>query len=228
MKHKKSMRRAQAQTTKIKIYNVATRLISKKGYSNVTIQEICSLAGVSVGSFYHHFKAKEGILMERYDETDRYFDKVFAAYPEDANAVDLIIDFIGHQMYLAKSVQIDLVTPTYFNPRLANNAFFRTPERSIPKHLRKIVENGQAKGQIRADISAKEISAYILRFSRGMIYDWCIKNGDYDIQKAGREAVGFLVKHCFAVPGITLKRVAPSGLRLTGAKPAGRAREKAG
>lgn len=222
------MRRAQAQTTKVKIYNVATKLISKKGYNSVTIQEICSLAKVSVGSFYHHFKAKEGILMERYDETDRYFDKVFAAYPEDANAVDLIIDFIGHQMYLAKSVQIDLVTPTYFNPRLANNAFFRTPERSIPKHLRKIVENGQAKGQIRADISAKEISAYILRFSRGMIYDWCIKNGDYDIQKTGREAVGFLVNHCFAVSKEPLKRIGPSGSGFTGAKPAGRARKKAG
>jgi AcrR family transcriptional regulator len=222
------MRRAQAETTKAKIYRVATKMISKKGYNNVTIQEICSLAGVSVGSFYHHFKAKEGILMERYDETDRYFDEVFAAYPEDANAVDLIIDFIGHQMYLAKSVQIDLVTPTYFNPHLANNAFFRTPERSIPKHLRKIVENGQAKGQIRPDISAKEISTYILRFSRGMIYDWCIKDGDYDIRKAGREAVGFLVNHCFAVSKEPLKRIGPSGSSFTGAKPAGRARKKAG
>lgn len=202
MKEKKSTRRAQADNTKSKLYDVAIEMITRKGYDNVTIQDICGKAEVSVGTFYHYFGAKEGIIIEIYKQVDQYFDEVFANYPKDANAIDQIIDFIGCQMSQAKTRGIDLVTQVYRSQIQAGNAFFISPDRSIPRILRQIVEDGQAKNQIRTDISAGEISSFILRFSRGIIYDWCLHHGDYDIQKTGRSAVAFMVKNCFAMDRI--------------------------
>jgi len=45
--------------TNEKLLNAALRLMLAKGYPATTVDEICSEAGVSKGSFYHFFKTKE-------------------------------------------------------------------------------------------------------------------------------------------------------------------------
>ena len=44
----------------------ALRLFSEKGFFNISVQDIVSAAGVSVGFFYHNFTAKEGIARALY------------------------------------------------------------------------------------------------------------------------------------------------------------------
>ena len=59
-------RQRQAIATKHKIFSCAVSLFAEKSYENVTVQDICDKAEVSVGAFYHHFKSKENILDEGY------------------------------------------------------------------------------------------------------------------------------------------------------------------
>ncbi|WP_259596222.1 TetR/AcrR family transcriptional regulator [Clostridium botulinum] len=66
-------RQIQAINTKNKIYNIATNLMQKEGYDNITIQNICEKAEVSVGSFYHYFESKNDILIELYKKADHFF-----------------------------------------------------------------------------------------------------------------------------------------------------------
>ena len=49
------------KNAKDKIVQSAIRLMLDKGYAGTTVDEICENAGVSKGSFYHFFKAKEDI-----------------------------------------------------------------------------------------------------------------------------------------------------------------------
>lgn len=49
------------KNAKEKIVQSALRLMLEKGYTGTTVDEICENAGVSKGSFYHFFKAKEDI-----------------------------------------------------------------------------------------------------------------------------------------------------------------------
>jgi TetR/AcrR family transcriptional repressor of nem operon len=49
------------KNAKEKIVQSAIRLMLDKGYAGTTVDEICENAGVSKGSFYHFFKAKEDI-----------------------------------------------------------------------------------------------------------------------------------------------------------------------
>ena len=48
-------RRLQALQTRQKIFDTALALLVKKGYDRVTVDDICASAGVSKGTFYHHY-----------------------------------------------------------------------------------------------------------------------------------------------------------------------------
>lgn len=48
--------------TKRKIFQIAMKLFSEKGYDNTSIEEITAVAGVAKGSLYYHFSKKEDIF----------------------------------------------------------------------------------------------------------------------------------------------------------------------
>ena len=64
MSEKASISRQQQKSmeTREKIFQAAKRILQKKGYEELSIKNICEEAGVSNGSFYHHFKTKDDLL----------------------------------------------------------------------------------------------------------------------------------------------------------------------
>ena len=64
MNEEKELSRQQQKSreTKEKIFQAAKRILQKKGYEELSIKNICEEAGVSNGSFYHHFKTKDDLL----------------------------------------------------------------------------------------------------------------------------------------------------------------------
>ena len=57
-----SRQQQKSRETKEKIFQAAKRILGKKGYEELSIKNICEEAGVSNGSFYHHFKTKDDLL----------------------------------------------------------------------------------------------------------------------------------------------------------------------
>ena len=51
-----------SQETKERIFEATKAILQKSGYENLSIKNICEEAGVSNGSFYHHFKTKDDLL----------------------------------------------------------------------------------------------------------------------------------------------------------------------
>ena len=56
-----SRQQLKSQETKAKIFRAAKNILQKKGYEQLSIKNICEEAGVSNGSFYHHFKTKDDL-----------------------------------------------------------------------------------------------------------------------------------------------------------------------
>lgn len=79
-------RKEQARLTKKRIFDTTMRLIRKKGYSKITIREICQNAQISVGTFYLYFSSKDDILLEIYHKTDQKIS--FSAIPSSAGCTD--------------------------------------------------------------------------------------------------------------------------------------------
>ena len=57
-----SKQQLKSKETKGKIFRAAKNILQQKGYEALSIKNICEEAGVSNGSFYHHFKTKDDLL----------------------------------------------------------------------------------------------------------------------------------------------------------------------
>lgn len=69
--------------TKNRIFSAAKSILQRKGYDALSIKNICEEAGVSNGSFYHHFKTKDDLL-SYYIEEQPTIDPDCLELPENA------------------------------------------------------------------------------------------------------------------------------------------------
>ena len=79
-----SDRQKQANRSKQKIAKAALSLFQKKGYHNVTIEDICKKADVSVGGFYHHFSSKGAVFEIVMSEITGKVSSYVRAHPSGA------------------------------------------------------------------------------------------------------------------------------------------------
>ncbi len=185
---KTGKRKIQAEETKARIYAAAQELIKQHGYEGTSVQMICRRARISKGAFYHHFSGKADLIVEGYSICDRYFEDHVAGKLKAVKAEDKIAEFLRCQLEYAEETGIDLIKQLYKSQIDNGTAFFISKDRSLPAILRDIVREGQINGELADEPSADYISRFLLRFSRGIIYDWCLHDGSYDLLEEGVEA----------------------------------------
>ncbi|APC39423.1 TetR/AcrR family transcriptional regulator [Clostridium estertheticum] len=176
-------RQLQALNTKNKIYKSAIDLMDKKGYKNIKIQDICKKAGVSVGSFYNCFKSKNEILIEIYKRADEYFITEVANNIYCDNATNEIIKYFDYYAKYNVQVGIDTMKLLYNS----NNKLFITKGRDMQNLLNIIIERGQEKNEISNEMSKESITEYLFIAARGVVYNWCLYDGKFDLMEAMNE-----------------------------------------
>lgn len=195
-KEKLTKRQIQAINTKNKIYNVAIKLMIEEGYDNITVSKICEKAKVSIGSFYHYFKAKEDVIIEAYKIEDAYFQNYIKNDLKSTNAIDQIIEYTMHTIeYVVNNTGLELMAILYKSQIKNGEKFFSSNNRLIScLIIDSIIKPGQERNEIRNDMTAEEITNFLLMFNRGYIYEWCVRNGEYDIEQVAHKAVKHIVK----------------------------------
>ncbi len=179
---KLTSRQIQAAQTKEKIYKTAFALMGKKGFNNISIEDISQKAGVSVGSFYYYYKSKNDILYEVYTRADDYFRIMITKLKTD-NSLDRIVEYFQiYARYLMQS-NIEFTKHLYST----ENKFFLNKNRFMLTALQEIIKEGQEKGEITLDIQPKEIADYLFLVARGVIFDWCLQEGEYNVEDKIKE-----------------------------------------
>jgi TetR/AcrR family transcriptional repressor of nem operon len=59
----------------------ALQVIRAKGYSATRIEDVCEAAGLTKGSFFHHFESKEDLALAAADHFAAMAERAFAAAP---------------------------------------------------------------------------------------------------------------------------------------------------
>ena len=67
--------------SKTKLLDAAQNVFRAKGYAATTVDDICHAAGVTKGSFFHHFKGKEELTVDAAAHWSTWTEALFAAAP---------------------------------------------------------------------------------------------------------------------------------------------------
>ncbi|MGH7707577.1 MAG: TetR/AcrR family transcriptional regulator [Vulcanimicrobiaceae bacterium] len=81
---------------KTKLLDAALRVIRTKGYAGSTVDDICHAAGVSKGSFFHHFASKEDLALAAAAHFSASADTLFAAasYRSAGDARERLLGYV--------------------------------------------------------------------------------------------------------------------------------------
>lgn len=184
-------RQKQAAATKQKIFYCAVELFAQKSYENVTVQDICGKAEVSVGAFYHHFGSKEHIINEGY----RLFDQQSEAKWKEGHPAEPLeqIQFLIGEQALSMEQLGPMASLQYFKNQLScAEKYILDPERFFNKTIQQAIEAAVSKGLLEG--KPEEIAEDILGLSRGMIYDWCLHEGAYSLWEREQKVLGMVFK----------------------------------
>jgi TetR/AcrR family transcriptional regulator, fatty acid metabolism regulator protein len=184
-------RKLQADKTRQKIYDTAIALMEKKGYAATTIVEIMGIVGVSVGTFYHYFKSKEDIFFELFKKADEYFEVTVRRSLDEPGlaALGRIVQYFKYYARYNGKRGLENISQLY-NTR---NKLFTVKGRYMQELLKRVIKEGQEFGEIAASSSPAEITEFLFIAARGLVYDWCLHQGKYDLEKRMEAFMGRLI-----------------------------------
>jgi TetR/AcrR family fatty acid metabolism transcriptional regulator len=182
-------RQEKALQTKTRIYNAAIDLMERKGFENITIADISKKAGVSVGAFYHYFDSKNDILAEIFDQADDYFSALMASGLQAKCAPEQIIEYFDHYAKFNKESGVD-TTQQLFNPRIK---FFIKEGRPMHTLMEDLIRAGQERNELRADADPEELARLLFVLARGVVFEWSLYDGSYDLEATMRKYMVRLV-----------------------------------
>ena len=91
--------------SKAKLLTAAIDVVRAKGYNATRVEDVCAAAGVTKGSFFHHFKGKDELGLAAADAWRDYANELFAAaaFHQLADPLDQILGYLD----LRKSMLVD-------------------------------------------------------------------------------------------------------------------------
>ena len=86
----------QTHPSRLKLLNAALHSIRSKGYAATTVDDICREAGVTKGSFFHHFKTKDDLALAAIEYWETMTGGLFASAPyhQAADPVDRLLGYV--------------------------------------------------------------------------------------------------------------------------------------
>ncbi|MCA9726149.1 MAG: TetR/AcrR family transcriptional regulator [Candidatus Eisenbacteria bacterium] len=90
--------------SKRKILDAALRVIRAKGYEAATVEDICSSAGLTKGSFFHHFKGKEDLALAAAEHFSSYADELFrhAPYRDASDPLERVLGYVDFRRQILR------------------------------------------------------------------------------------------------------------------------------
>ena len=177
-----SKQQLKSKETKDKIFRAAKHILQKKGYDQLSIKNICEEAGVSNGSFYHHFKTKDDLL-SYYIEEQPSINPDLLDLPENAEeAKQTIIYVYLNYVHYCQELGVEFMSNYYTPKNQSLNPLIRT-ERPYPiitvlNYLQKVIDANI----IHPSLALEDITTDIRMIVIGNVFEWCLKSGDTDFE----------------------------------------------
>ena len=194
-----SKQQRKSKETKERIFQAAKRILQKSGYEALAIKNICEEAGVSHGSFYHHFKTKDDLL-SYYIEDQPSIDPDRLELPKNKeDAKETIIHVYLNYVKYCKELGVEFMAGYYTPHNQALNPTIRT-ERPYPiVTVQHYLERALGANAIQLNLKIEEITTDIRMIVIGNVFEWAMRNGDADFEGNMRRSLSHYLDSIFVV-----------------------------
>lgn len=201
-----SAQETRAHATREKLLKAAVSLVNQYGMKYLTVRNICDEAGLSTGSFYNLFSGKDDLIMY-------YLRYVFLEYKDQAiqesknlNSLEKCLLIYRYYIRCCKEVGVEFVSALYAaNTNPVFDFLDRNPEEAlILDRVGEYIEEGKAKGEIRADVPTDIAMLRIATITTGSIFYWCTFKGDFDLAYQADDLMEIYLRSIAADPNISI------------------------
>ena len=177
-----SKQQLKSKETKAKIFRAAKPILQKHGYEALSIKNICEKAGVSNGSFYHHFKTKDDLL-SYYIEEQPNINPDLLDIPKSADEVKSAIVYVYlNYVHYCQELGVEFMANYYTPKNQSLNPLIRTerpyPIVTVHNYLQKCI----GAGIISPNQDIEDITTDIRMIVIGNVFEWCLKEGNADFE----------------------------------------------
>ena len=178
------MAKKSSRNTRGRIVAAAWQLFYEQGYENTTVDEIVESSETSKGSFYHYFGGKDALLGTLSDLFDEKYESLQETMDPNMPALEQLL-FLNSELFrlIENSVSLDLLA------RLLSTQLVTSGEKHLLNHkrtyyrlLRRIIAQGQERGEIAKHRSVSDLVKRYTLFERALLYDWCLCSGEYSLR----------------------------------------------
>ena len=161
---------------KQKIIDTTIALIKENGADQVTVRSVCNAADLSIGTFYHHFKDKDDLMM--YFVADSIFkEKKLKTSSDDpaGRIVELYSTLIEQYQHLGA----DFMKSFYTTGNTALSAYLgQTDGQFMPGSIMARSEQelaiAIAEGMLTGIPDSHQAASDICTIVKGCVFEWCL------------------------------------------------------
>ena len=187
-------RELNSEAKKELILDKSLELFRQYGYEKITINDICDECHMNVGTLYHHFGSKLGILQAISDNMS-----VASALEENdpklvRRPCETIMHFLLDYANRWEMLGVDLTTQIFqnFQKIYINPLTYTLRESEAISSLARFIKFSQKAGCFDPSADAEKTANLIMLIGRGLVYDWCMQNGAYNLSEKAAELMYLL------------------------------------
>ena len=187
-------KKKKSEITKEKLFHASVNMFKKKGYTATRTIDITNEIGVSHATFFVYFKTKEMVLIELFNRSDaKYMSFLNPKLTDDP--VAQLKEFVSLMFqFITDNFDYEIASVMYSSQTALNNKtdFLISTERATYKIINQIVNHGLSTSVFK-NYELKSLTNIIHRSIRGIVFDWILHKGDYNLVAIGNESINILL-----------------------------------
>lgn len=189
-----------SRETQQKLLDAVIQLTKEKRYESITVQDVCRVAGVSTGSFYHQFGSKDDMVLVASQKIDWLLTQPFLDSVQDLPPLTALDHLLRRYVCYVQD-EIGPVLSQYYHVLLDHpDAARRDMDRAYGQKILALISQAIEQGDLPQDLEASYLANLIMRQIRGLFLDWLVKGGAYSLLDAYEKDFQMFLRLARATP----------------------------
>jgi hypothetical protein len=177
------------------ILEAANKLLARRGFETMSMDELAATVGIAKGSLYKHFDSKEALAAAAMTRLLRQIGAYLAAQAADALPIDRLKRLLTWALHERAAGRMPLLPSTSQSVQqaLLSNRDYMMALEDVGNTIAELVEQAQQQGRLRADLPVPVLLYAVYARSCDPSFDYLRASGQW----SDAEVIEMMVSACF-------------------------------